>query len=145
MGCCRAVEGTPSYESMETHRLRYREARKLNDTTLRETHLLFSNSKIMKPTFLALCVIAFVISAAPPVKQILAPLPPPKKILSPVPPTTPISLGAQTVTINALTNRHTISPYVYGGSYPQDAATVTDAGISVVRWGGDATSLITGS
>src|SRR5271168_1775036 len=44
------------------------------------------------------------------------------------------------ITINALTDRHAISPYIYGGSYPQDAATVTDSGLSVVRWGGDATS-----
>ncbi len=44
------------------------------------------------------------------------------------------------ITIDALTDRHPISPYVYGGAYPQDAATVTDSGLSVVRWGGDATS-----
>lgn len=44
------------------------------------------------------------------------------------------------VTVNVLTNRHQISPYVYGGSYPKDAATVTDSGLSVVRWGGNATS-----
>ena len=44
------------------------------------------------------------------------------------------------VTVDVLTNRHPISPYVYGGSYPQDAATVTDSGLSVVRWGGNATS-----
>jgi hypothetical protein len=44
------------------------------------------------------------------------------------------------ITIDALTNRHVISPYVYGGAYPQDAPTITDSGLSVVRWGGDATS-----
>jgi hypothetical protein len=44
------------------------------------------------------------------------------------------------ITVDALTNRHSISPYVYGGAYPQDAATVADSGMSVVRWGGDATS-----
>jgi len=44
------------------------------------------------------------------------------------------------VTIDVLTNRHPISPYAYGGAYPQDAATVTDSGLSVVRWGGNATS-----
>ncbi len=44
------------------------------------------------------------------------------------------------ITVDALTNRHAISPYVYGGSYPQDAATITDSGMSVVRWGGNATS-----
>lgn len=44
------------------------------------------------------------------------------------------------ITIDGLRNRHSISPYVYGGAYPQDAATVSDSGLSVVRWGGDATS-----
>ena len=44
------------------------------------------------------------------------------------------------VTIDVLANRHTISPYVYGGSYPKDAPTITDSGLSVVRWGGNATS-----
>jgi hypothetical protein len=45
-----------------------------------------------------------------------------------------------TVSIDALANRHTISPFVYGGAYPQDAAHVTDSGTTFVRWGGDATS-----
>ncbi|HEY6765059.1 MAG TPA: glycoside hydrolase family 44 protein [Candidatus Sulfotelmatobacter sp.] len=44
------------------------------------------------------------------------------------------------VTIDALSNRHAISKYVYGGAYPKDAATITDSGLSVVRWGGNATS-----
>jgi hypothetical protein len=44
------------------------------------------------------------------------------------------------VTIDALANRHTISPYVYGGSYPKDENTITDSGMTVVRWGGNATS-----
>lgn len=44
------------------------------------------------------------------------------------------------VTIDVLTNRHPISQYVYGGAYPQDASTITDSGLSVVRWGGNATS-----
>jgi hypothetical protein len=44
------------------------------------------------------------------------------------------------VAIDALSNRHAISKYVYGGAYPQDAPTITDSGLSVVRWGGDATS-----
>ncbi len=43
-------------------------------------------------------------------------------------------------TINVLENRHTISPYVYGGSYPANAAAITDSGLSLVRWGGNATS-----
>src|SRR5664280_93676 len=44
------------------------------------------------------------------------------------------------VTVDALSNRHAISTYVYGGAYPQDSPTITDSGLSVVRWGGNATS-----
>jgi len=47
---------------------------------------------------------------------------------------------AVTVTIDTLSNRHSISPYVYGGAYPKDAPTITDSGLSVVRWGGNSTS-----
>lgn len=50
------------------------------------------------------------------------------------------SFSGITVNINALANRHTISPFIYGGSYPQDPAHVTDSGMTEVRWGGDATS-----
>ncbi len=54
---------------------------------------------------------------------------------------TPVgSATAVQVTVDVLTNRHPISPYIYGGSYPKDAATITDSGLSVVRWGGNATS-----
>jgi hypothetical protein len=54
---------------------------------------------------------------------------------------TPVSSSASVhVTLNVLTDRHPISPYVYGGSYPNNAATITDSGLSVVRWGGNATS-----
>jgi Glycoside hydrolase family 44 len=44
------------------------------------------------------------------------------------------------VSVDVLSNRHPISSYVYGGAYPKDAPTITDSGLSVVRWGGDATS-----
>ncbi|HUB29246.1 MAG TPA: glycoside hydrolase family 44 protein [Terracidiphilus sp.] len=55
---------------------------------------------------------------------------------------TPTGSGSSgtAVTINVLADRHTISPYIYGGSYPQDAAHVTDSGTTLVRWGGNATS-----
>jgi len=43
-------------------------------------------------------------------------------------------------TIDVLANRHAISPYIYGGAFPQDAPTITDSGLSVVRWGGNAAS-----
>jgi len=49
---------------------------------------------------------------------------------------TPISVTNVAVTISILNNRHPISPYVYGGAYPKDAATISDSGLSVVRWGG---------
>jgi len=44
------------------------------------------------------------------------------------------------VTVDVLSDRHTISPYVYGGAFPQDAPTITDSGLTVVRWGGNGTS-----
>ena len=50
------------------------------------------------------------------------------------------SASGTSVNINVLANRHTISPYIYGGAYPQDAAHIADSGLSVVRWGGNATS-----
>jgi fibronectin type 3 domain-containing protein len=54
---------------------------------------------------------------------------------------TPVGSGTSvSVTVDVLTNRHPISPYIYGGAYPQDPAHVTDSGMSVVRWGGNATS-----
>ncbi len=54
---------------------------------------------------------------------------------------TPVSSSASVhVTVDVLTDRHPISPYVYGGAYPQNASTITDSGLSVVRWGGNATS-----
>ena len=54
---------------------------------------------------------------------------------------TPVASVTQVqVTVDTLADRHPISPYVYGGAYPQDPAHVTDSGMTVVRWGGDATS-----
>ena len=55
------------------------------------------------------------------------------------PPATPAAININ-VTIDALSNRHPISPYVYGGAYPEDAPAITDSGLTVVRWGGNATS-----
>ncbi|MGA7909762.1 MAG: glycoside hydrolase family 44 protein, partial [Candidatus Sulfotelmatobacter sp.] len=54
---------------------------------------------------------------------------------------TPVSASASVhVTVDVLSDRHPISPYVYGGAYPKNASTITDSGLSVVRWGGNATS-----
>jgi len=54
-------------------------------------------------------------------------------------PTAPTATSVN-VTVDVLGDRHAVSPYVYGGSYPLNAATITDSGLTVVRWGGDATS-----
>jgi Glycoside hydrolase family 44 len=52
----------------------------------------------------------------------------------------PSSTVSVSVTLDVLNNRHAISPYVYGGAYPKDATTITDSGMTAVRWGGNATS-----
>jgi len=44
------------------------------------------------------------------------------------------------VTLDVFSDRHAISPYVYGGAYPNNAATITDSGMTAVRWGGNAAS-----
>jgi hypothetical protein len=46
---------------------------------------------------------------------------------------------AVTVNIDALANRHTISSFVYGGNF-NSAATVSDLGATLGRWGGNASS-----
>jgi hypothetical protein len=55
---------------------------------------------------------------------------------TPPPPPTP----TVHVTVDALSNRHPISPYVYGGAFPTDAPTITDSGLTVARWGGNGAS-----
>ena len=54
--------------------------------------------------------------------------------------TTPASTTGVNVTVDVLANRHLISPYIYGGAFPQDATTIAESGLSVVRWGGNASS-----
>jgi hypothetical protein len=44
------------------------------------------------------------------------------------------------INIDVFTNRHSISPYVYGSNSMKDAATVADSGTPFVRWGGNQTS-----
>ena len=58
-----------------------------------------------------------------------------RRTASPNPPATSVN-----ITVDVLSDRHAISPYVYGGSYPKDAPTISDSGLTVVRWGGNATS-----
>lgn len=43
-------------------------------------------------------------------------------------------------TINVLANRHVISPYIYGGAFPNNTTAISDTGTTVVRWGGNAAS-----
>jgi hypothetical protein len=45
-----------------------------------------------------------------------------------------------TVNVDVLANRHPISPYVYGGAFPQDVQAITDSGLTTVRWGGNGAS-----
>jgi len=47
---------------------------------------------------------------------------------------------AVNVTIDTLANRHSISQYVYGGSFPECTQVITDSGLTVVRWGGNGSS-----
>jgi len=42
------------------------------------------------------------------------------------------------VTVNVLTDRHFISPFVYGVNFPNNPAYVQDTGTTMVRWGGNA-------
>jgi hypothetical protein len=54
---------------------------------------------------------------------------------------TPTGLSASVhVTVDVLSNRHPISPYVYGGAFPKDGPTITDSGLTAVRWGGNAST-----
>ncbi len=60
--------------------------------------------------------------------------------ISPAPEAMASASKSVAVTIDALKDRHAISPYVYGFAYPNSAADITDSGATEVRWGGDATS-----
>ncbi len=53
---------------------------------------------------------------------------------------TPAGTNSVAVTVDVLSNRHPISAYVYGGAGPQDAPSITDSGLTVVRWGGNGAS-----
>jgi Glycoside hydrolase family 44 len=44
------------------------------------------------------------------------------------------------ISIDALSDRHEISPYVYGFAYPNAASDITNTGATEVRWGGNSTS-----
>ncbi|HTS12715.1 MAG TPA: glycoside hydrolase family 44 protein [Candidatus Limnocylindrales bacterium] len=50
------------------------------------------------------------------------------------------SSAAIQVTVDALSDRHAISPYVYGVNFPSDSGYITDSGTTLVRWGGNAST-----
>lgn len=49
------------------------------------------------------------------------------------------NVTAVTVNIDVLSNRHQISPFIYGGNF-SDTSTVGDSGATLGRWGGNASS-----
>jgi hypothetical protein len=51
------------------------------------------------------------------------------------PPTTNVA-----VTVNVLSNRHPISPYIYGASFPPSTAYIKTGGVTLSRWGGNNSS-----
>lgn len=55
-------------------------------------------------------------------------------------PALPIGTTPVNVTVDALTNRHAISPYIYGTNFPPTTAYITDSGTTLVRWGGNAST-----
>lgn len=57
-------------------------------------------------------------------------------------PVTALALGNQAVSIDvdALADRHPISPLIYGVDFPPSAAYIQQTGASFVRWGGNASS-----
>jgi len=44
------------------------------------------------------------------------------------------------VSVNALANRHVISPYIYGANFPPSQAYIKNAGVTLSRWGGNSSS-----
>lgn len=53
---------------------------------------------------------------------------------------TPLGTTAVSVTVDVLTNRHVVSPYIYGTNFPNDANYISDSGTTMVRWGGNAST-----
>jgi len=50
---------------------------------------------------------------------------------------TPTAATAVNVTVDVLTDRHTISPFIYGVNFPKDAPYITNTNTPLVRWGGN--------
>src|SRR3974390_1229427 len=97
-------------------------------------------------TLASLCLVLFSVSASSgsgrEVNAQPASKPVPRDAVSGIPsedPAAPATTNVN-VTVDVLNNRHTISAYVYGGAYPKGGQTITDSGLTVVRWGGNATT-----
>jgi len=75
-------------------------------------------------------------SATPPPAAITNPQRPSR--LNPLPSVPAPS--ASTIVIDVLQNRHTISPLIYGANFPPSTSYVTDGGVTLVRWGGNAST-----
>ncbi len=54
--------------------------------------------------------------------------------------TVTIPTTAVAVKVDVLANRHVVSPFIYGGAFPNALTDVSDSGNSLVRWGGNSTS-----
>ena len=54
--------------------------------------------------------------------------------------TTLVAATPVTVSVNALANRHAISPYIYGANFPPSQAYIKAAGVTLSRWGGNSSS-----
>ncbi len=48
-----------------------------------------------------------------------------------------VGTASAQITVDALANRHPISPLIYGVNFPPDASYITDSGATFVRWGGN--------
>lgn len=53
---------------------------------------------------------------------------------------TPWGSQAVQITVNALANRHPISPLIYGVNFPPSTAYIQTTGATFIRWGGNASS-----
>jgi len=48
--------------------------------------------------------------------------------------------GTPTITVNVFNERHSISPFVYGGNFPKDSTFIRTTGTRLSRWGGNIAS-----
>jgi cellulose 1,4-beta-cellobiosidase len=53
---------------------------------------------------------------------------------------TPIVSTVIQVTVDVLSDRHALSPYIYGVNFPSSTPYIQDTGATMIRWGGNASS-----